>query len=659
MRYGLEYLDAELNGALTYTVRLVDTSTKKAYRDARFDLLDDEAALGFCRACAADLAGGDGMPVDAHVEALMALLAKKVVNVYRSTPERRRPRGVPRRYRPFPTHLLPAPIARYVREAAASLGCDESFVALPVLVLLGCSIGTTRRIILKRTWREYAIIWCVIVACSGAKKSPPFDLALAALQKLQRDAYRRWEEEFKKYQAALQVYERDLSNFKKGKGGDEAPTKPEPPVLDHVIVSDTTVEALAAILKNQHRGVLLYRDELSGWLAGMNQYKARGGSDSAHWLEMFGGRPLKVDRKGGLPLLVPRAAAWVTGSIQPATLQRCLGDEHFENGMAARPLYAFPPRRKNTWSDRELDCLMEAGLAAVVERLRSLTFNVTPDGDEVPIDTPLSPAGKRAWVEFVNQHGEEQFTMGESKLAAAWSKLEGYAARLALIIHFARWACDDPDLTNPDEVDAESIAAGIGLSRWFGGEAERLYTVMRESDEDADRRELVELVRHLGGTATARDLQQHARRYRTAADATAALLTLVDAGMARVARPSPSAKGGRPRQVFELIEPEEECESDPVDTVDVDETPAGAAGTEVLSTGTPVNGLEGVVSSTLGEVLSTPDTPNVNETPAQTATGPGRVDDTPAGAAESGVSSTSTRKSSSTLNSSTVVEVDV
>ena len=45
MRYALEYTDAELNGAMTFTVRLVDAATKRPYRDARFDLVDADPIL--------------------------------------------------------------------------------------------------------------------------------------------------------------------------------------------------------------------------------------------------------------------------------------------------------------------------------------------------------------------------------------------------------------------------------------------------------------------------------------------------------------------------------------------------------------------------------------------------------------------------------------
>ena len=35
-------------------------------------------------------------------------------------------------YIPFPVDLLPAPIRRFVVEAAAAIHCDPSFVALPL-----------------------------------------------------------------------------------------------------------------------------------------------------------------------------------------------------------------------------------------------------------------------------------------------------------------------------------------------------------------------------------------------------------------------------------------------------------------------------------------------------------------------------------------------
>ena len=46
------------------------------------------------------------------------------------------------------------------------------------------------------------------------------------------------------------------------------------------------------------------------------------------------------------------------------------------------------------------------------------------------------------------------------------------------MIHFARWAADDPDLESPDAVDAASMKAGIDLAQWFKAEARRVYALL-------------------------------------------------------------------------------------------------------------------------------------------------------------------------------------
>ena len=59
----------------------------------------------------------------------------------------------------FPVAALPEPIAGFIRAGANSLGCDESFLAVPLLSGLGSAIGATKRIELKPDWTEPAVIW--------------------------------------------------------------------------------------------------------------------------------------------------------------------------------------------------------------------------------------------------------------------------------------------------------------------------------------------------------------------------------------------------------------------------------------------------------------------------------------------------------------------
>jgi hypothetical protein len=501
--------------------------------------------------------GGDIADVVDRGEAPDTIKAKLGALVDAAEPEApvKRPPAV-EPFRPFPTDALPEPARSFVRTCARAIGCDESFIALPLLAALASAIGNTRRVQLKRGWSEPAIVWVAVVGDSGTLKSPALEVALRAIRKRQHTAIKRHAEAMEKFQTEVLQWEKDIAAWKRSKTGGDPPAKPEEPKADRCWCDDVTVEALAVLLLNQWRGLLLVRDELSGWLGGFDRYTQGKGGDVAKWLEMFGGRSMVVDRKTGFPrtIYVPRAAVSVCGGIQPGTLARALGNEHRENGLAARLLLACPPRRPKRWTEADISPDLERSIAAVFERLYGLQPATDDDGDAQPVIVPLSADGKAAWVDFYNAHGQEQADLA-GDLSAAWSKLEGYAARLALVVHFVRWAAGDSTLTSADEVDADSIAAGVKLSRWFGNEARRAYAILSESDEERDGRRLAELIQRKGGTVTVRELQQTSRLFRTASEAGSALDALAEAGGGRWEQQGPGARGGRPTRIFRLNAP--------------------------------------------------------------------------------------------------------
>ena len=396
---------------------------------------------------------------------------------------------------------------------------------------------------------------------SGTMKSPAMELALKPLRQRQGKAIKQHTEALEEYKTETMRYDLELADWKKSGGEGLPPAEPVPPVLSRCWCDDTTMEALAVLLLQNWRGLLMVRDELAGWLGGFDRYAQGKGSDVAKWLEMHGGRSIMVDRKTGQPrtIYVPRAAVSVTGSIQPTTLQRSLGRAYFENGLAARLLLAHPPRRAKRWTEAEVNPATEQAIVTVFDRLFDLEPVEGPDGDPEPGIIRLSPSAKAAWVQFYNEHAQQQMELS-GDLSAAWSKLEGYAARLALIFHLVRWTAED--VGNPEEIDEQSIATGIALSRWFGQETQRVYDIFNENEEDRDRRELIERIRRKGGKLTARDLQRSCRAYPTSEVAEAALADLVEAGFGRWEQVPANGKGGRPTRRFVLA-----------DSADVDKTP--------------------------------------------------------------------------------------
>jgi len=482
-------------------------------------------------------------------------LHERIDQLAASTPPHAPVEAAPRavlRYEPFPVDLLPQPVRAYVVEGASAIGCDASFIALPLLSALAAAIGNTRRILLKRGWAEPAIVWTAIIGESGTQKSPAFRLALKAVRARQhrllkehQETLREWTEEMRRLE--LEAGDRKRNPSRSG-GPAEPPEAPPRPVCPRTVIEDCTTEALSVLLQENPRGLLTLRGELSGWFS-FGQYKNGGGGDDvARWLQMFDGDPLVVDRKSSGTTYVPCAAVSIAGGIQPTILERSIGQKHRDNGLLARLLLAHPPRRAKRWTEAEVSPATEAAVMRLFDRLYELEGEVDEHGDPVPRLLGIGSRAKAAWIAFVDEHGQAQLSLAGDE-AAAWSKLEGYAARFALIVHLVRAAMSDPTLRSAELVDEASIAAGVQLSRWFAGEARRVYATLSADEEERALDRLITIVDTHRRPLTTRDWQR-LRWLPTAAEAKAELEQLVAAGVGRWEQPQPGARGGRPSPRF-------------------------------------------------------------------------------------------------------------
>ncbi|MCY2953424.1 MAG: YfjI family protein [Planctomycetota bacterium] len=481
----------------------------------------------------------------------------------------------------IPVNHLPYPLPDFILGAAKAMGCDPAFIALPALVAAGAAIGNTRRIALSRIWSEPAVLWGAIVAPSGTMKSPAQELALKPLHERQRKI-------IKDHKAAFAEYESDRRAWKakpRDDRGDE-PTAPEP--MEHPLVSDITVEALADRLEATPRGTLVAVDELAGWLGSFDQYKGGKGGDLAAYLSMHRAGPLKVDRKTGdrKTLYVPHAAVSIIGGVQSRIFRRLLTAEYFDCGLAARLLLVMPPVVPKKWTDAELSQEIEEAYAGMFDKLYEFQPTQVTDGSTFPALVHMDEGAKAAWVEFYDVHNQEQADFGESEIGAAWSKLEGYAARLALVIHGCRQAGGEK--VDPWHVDEQSILAGVEWATWFGEQTKLVYRAFKESDEERERRELLDMVYKLGSRVTSRELQRHCRRYATADEAELALQALVDSGEGDWDLVKPDGRG-RSSYVFCLAA---SPDRPPVDAVDADRNTNSSGKTAFVSTSTLSTGLE-------------------------------------------------------------------
>jgi hypothetical protein len=476
-------------------------------------------------------------------------------------------------YVPFPTDVLPGPWAEFVRQGAAALRCDEAFVALPVLSALAAAVGNTRRAYLGGEWFEPAVLWTCVVAESGSLKSPAADLVVDLVKARQKTLV-------KVFRDQMDEYKRKVAESRSKKRGDDAGEVDEPdkPTLKRVLVSDVTIEKLAGILDDNRRGLLVYRDEAAGWLGSFTRYKGQGGgSDEPNWLSMHRADAITYDRKSGdkTTIYVPHAAVSVAGGIQPGTLARLMTQNLLESGLAARIIFAMPPRRPKTYVEAGIDEAVRAAARKSIDDLFGLSAEVDDDGDPRPVLVRLTTEARQRFRAFVNEWGLRQF-QADRERASALAKLEALPGRFALIHHVATHAADMEDT---DPIGLESVEAGIRLAGWAASETDRVYAMLGESAGEKDLRVLVELVSRLaargGGRLTVKLLQKsNNRKYRTREAAEFDLDRLVSLGLGRWEDAPQPQRGGKRMRFFVPC-----TTHDDSDDRDEDEGEDGAGGT--------------------------------------------------------------------------------
>jgi hypothetical protein len=388
----------------------------------------------------------------------------------------------------FPTDALPKPIARLVSEAAAAHGCPPDAVGLAALVAAGAAIGNSRVIQPKKDWSEGAAIFGGVISDPGEKKTT----AVRAGTRPARTAENKLQ---KKHEHALEEHARRLRDHEVDKrvarnADDPEPAPPKTPEAERVRVNDTTVEALIPILKENPRGVLLERDELVGWVKGMDQYKAGGrGNERQFWLSVWSNEPVSVDRKGQQgPVSVLRPFIGVIGSIQPDVLPEL--SENREDGMLERFLFAYPRTLNALWTEDEISEGALAGYQGLYHHLRGLSMGTDDEGDPMEIPVTFSPEAKEVYISIYNEHRREMALPGFPRyLRSVWAKLEAYTLRIMLIIACCRFT----DAGVAERVEPDDVLRAVALMDYFKEQARRVFGKLRGYDrrkrllEDASR----------------------------------------------------------------------------------------------------------------------------------------------------------------------------
>jgi hypothetical protein len=387
----------------------------------------------------------------------------------------------------LPLEVLGDSWGRWLTDAAAAAACPVDYVVAPLLASVSTLIGHARWAQAGPGWREPPHLWMVVVGDSGAGKSPGADCLLRdVLPEIERRMVGDYPDRLREWQAAVQFdkiakarWQDELRQAQKNKK--PLPPMPLPtaagvaPEKPRLRQHDVTIEQVAAILATAApKGVAMVRDEIAGWLMGMDAYNPAG---RPFWLEAYGGRPYRVERRkhGREPIEIERLAVAVYGGTQPERLFDLAGGP--DDGLFSRVQWAWPdsvPFRlgKETpgvaWAIDALDKLRELDLA--------------PGAPPRPVFTPLTPGAQRSMGEF-GKEMEARLQESGGLLRSAFGKARGTALRLSLVLEWLWWCAKTGMTMPPDSISEAAFAAAAALvSEYYMPMAERVYGDAGASD---------------------------------------------------------------------------------------------------------------------------------------------------------------------------------
>lgn len=460
--------------------------------------------------------------------------------------------------------LMPKVLADWLIPAARVIGCPIDFLVLSAIVAAGSLIGARMRVkpLQNSDWFVVPNIYGGLVGLPSTKKTPALDETQKPILELQAKARKDVKAEMRDYEIELRFYEKaEKEIFNKAKTANEAKErlkrlpKPKKPVLRRFQINDVTTSKMIHFLSENPNGLLLFRDELVGWLRSLeNDYDK---SARAFILEVWkGGISYELARVDGREIPLTSGTLSIMGGIQPSKLQRYVGEAYsFENsdGFLQRLTLVYPDLvgrgKKPTPSDYESKQNGFEKANRIFKILAEQDFQgrcVSANGDKFFAVKFEKQAQKRVdkWKEEIETEAES-IQANDEAFAAYLYKLPKTCFGIALIFHCLERI---GEYSFPDEISDDTASRAIAYTNYLISHTKRVFALGENQVFDLARK-LVEKIK-------TGDLQQGFKQreilrkkwsgFRVAEDVNEVLSLLVDYGYLRAVKTTE----GRPTTEF-------------------------------------------------------------------------------------------------------------
>jgi hypothetical protein len=331
---------------------------------------------------------------------------------------------------PFKIEYLPAAFRPWALDVAERMSIPLDYVGICMLCSFSAVIGRRAFVQPKEfdtSWTEALNLLGAVVAPSGGMKTPTWKIFTNEVTAIEIE----WK---KQYQAAMDAYNQELAKylaFNKGKAKKNYEgVEPIPPeTRRRLVINDATPESAHTLMEKHPEGLLLYRDEIGGWLSDLD----KPGRESAR--EMFlvaanGNDSHTQDRIGRGEVSAIMCLIFF-GGMQPKIAQDLVNDErNAADGTIARlGLLSYPNKVPPS---KPLDRPVNE---AARERFRS-ALRAIAHLHQRDIYLKFSPAAQPVFNSWLEDHVQREHLLS-GPICSHFSKYKGLLPRLAAIYHLA------------------------------------------------------------------------------------------------------------------------------------------------------------------------------------------------------------------------------
>ena len=491
----------------------------------------------------------------------------------------------------FDLNNLPEVLRPLVEEISEGMQVPFDFPGCATIAALAGCVGH-RALVFPKTmdasWQEVCNLWGMNIGSPGLMKTPILKLVTRPLEAIQRqwsEAAEADEEKYEELQEQIRLEQEVWQGQYKNALKRSLPVPPRPddtlwkPNQRRLLITDTTYEALHQIQSANPAGVFQVRDEMAGFLCGLEREGREG--ERQYWLQCWSGDSgFNVDRIGRGSIYVPYVCAGLFGNVVPSRLRfyltSVLSGAPTDDGFLQRFQVTCWPDTPRDW--KYIDRVNSNSAASAAERVYQSLVRLS---GKYPLQLRFNCESQKLFVAWLTDlELRLRSDTLNTVMAGHLSKYRKLMPILAGIFELAECAqrgkletkaepeipyttlarrivikdAPPPENSEATPISEANTLRAISLCTYFEGHAQRVYSCIISPELRAGHA----LARHirkgdLDAQFSTRDIGRKCWSDLNSAELVNAALTyLVELNWIRPVEIPVSPKGGRPSEVWEI-----------------------------------------------------------------------------------------------------------